>query len=125
MNILLALAALGGQAAAVADALFVAHVTCPTHGDRVHVDGDAPARTPEKWASLGEASVDADGHAHAACLFDDDVEYVPPAATPALAAPAVDGARPAIAIAAVLPRRRLPLYRLAPKNSPPRSIATS
>jgi hypothetical protein len=125
MTVLLAVAALGGQLAAVADALFVAHVTCPTHGDRVHVDEDAPARAPEKWATLGEATADTDGHAHAACLVDDDVEYVPPAAAPALAAPAVESPRDPIAVAAALPRRRVPLYRLAPKNSPPRRIPTT
>jgi hypothetical protein len=125
MTVLLALAALGGQLAAVADALFVAHVTCPTHGDRIHVDDEAPARVAEKWAALGEATADTDGHTHAACLFDDDVEYVPPAATPALAAPASESTRPPIAVAAALPGRRVPLYRLAPKNSPPRWISTT
>jgi len=91
----LACAALAGQLATVADQLLADHVTCLAHGERIHVD-----------------------EAQAQCLFDDDVDVVP-AAAPATLPPL----RIAIALVAVTASHRPllhePLYRLAPKNSPP------
>jgi hypothetical protein len=118
IRLLLAVVALGAQAAALADALFVAHVTCLADGERIHVAGDARRAAPERWTSLDGGAVAPDDHAHAQCLVDDDAEC--PSASPAgpLVLPEIAGAPTHVAVAA----RRLPgppLYRLAPKNSPP------
>jgi hypothetical protein len=114
----LALAALAGQLAAVADQLFADHVTCLAHGDRIHVDGAAVARAAAPWTEIGAATIAGAEEAHAQCLFDDDVDVVPAAAPARLPAPSIVTA----SVAGATSRRPLlaqPLYRLAPKNSPP------
>lgn len=114
----LAIAGLAGQLAAVADALFVEHVTCLAHGDRIHVTSEAPvAATP--WAGLRTPSLAGDEHDHVQCLLDDDVDFVPPSAPAALPAPAVASNSFRCCAADVPSVERAPLYRLAPKNSPP------
>jgi hypothetical protein len=123
MGLLLAIVALAGQLAAVADALFVAHVTCLADGDRIHVVGDGGSQAASRAATAPSTftlpSVQSDGHAHAACLLDDDADYVPVAATLAPHVPVREPA-PHILLVQAEPRvLRLPLYRLAPKNSPP------
>jgi len=121
IGFLLAVVALGGQLAAVADELFVAHVTCAADGDRIHVVGggigDAVAQ--RATAMFSGSTVQSDGHAHGACLLDDDAECVPPAAESALHVPERESAPPILVIEAAPRVLRLPLYRLAPKNSPP------
>jgi hypothetical protein len=120
-RLLLALVALGAQAAALADALFVAHVTCLADGERIHVADAARRTAPEPWTSTDatdDGTVAADEHTHGQCLVDDDAEC--PAASPTgpLVLPEPAGASALVAVA----ERRLPgppLYQLAPKNSPP------
>ena len=115
---ILALAALGGQLAAVADALFVEHVTCPEHGDRIHVTAHGRPPVARSWDGVGTA-IAGFADQHDQCLLDEDGNQAPAAPTPTLGAPAVtqtstfrlDLGSPAV--------RRAPLYRLAPKNSPP------
>lgn len=115
----LAVAALAGQLAALADALLVAHVTCLAHGDRIHAVTEPPAAPPTGWARLHQLGADADGHDHAQCLLDDDVDFVPSPPPCSLAAPDVHPSPP-LSFQADLPSgRRLAVYRLAPKNSPP------
>ena len=122
-RILLALAALAAQLGAICDALFVQHVTCPVDGERVHLTAGTEPSAPRSIRSsriAPPAGADADAHEHGQCLVDDDVDCVPPpaaapAATPQLrsaSAPWLALARPAFVGA--------PLYRLAPKNSPPK-----
>jgi hypothetical protein len=119
VGILLALAALGGQLAAVADALFVAHVTCLAHGDRIHVSDGPPLPVTDRWSGVRGAAVDSEGDAHAQCLLDDDVDVVPAPSPATLPVPYRSAALSPLAESAPLPGPRLPLYRLAPKNSPP------
>jgi len=114
----LACAALAGQLATVADQLLADHVTCLAHGERIHVDEAQAPRPAAPWTEIGAATVASGDEAHAQCLFDDDVDVVP-AAAPATLPPL----RIAIALVAVTASHRPllhePLYRLAPKNSPP------
>jgi hypothetical protein len=121
---LLAIAGLCGQLAAVADALFVEHVTCFVHGDRVHVTADAPVAAA-RWsglhrpAGLRSPTINGDEHDHVLCLLDDDVDFIPPPAPAALTAPAVVSTAFPISESEAPTFGRSPLYRLAPKNSPP------
>jgi hypothetical protein len=115
----LALAALGGQLAAIADALFVEHVTCPEHGDRIHVSVRARAPRATAWATIG-ATVAGAADDHDQCLLDGDDGRATSAPPPASRAPLAARA-PMLALELAPPAFRLaPLYRLAPKNSPPR-----
>jgi len=114
---LLALFGLAGQGGMLADALLVQHVTCLVHGDRIHATSAGPERS-ERWSCLREGAADEDGHDHLRCLVDDDVDFVPGQCPAALAAPVASWA-PIRSIAAAPIAARVPLYRLAPKNSPP------
>lgn len=114
----LALAALGGQLAAVADALFVEHVTCAEHGDRIHVAIHARAPVATGWAAVGVAVAGA-ADDHDQCLLDEDGGRATSAPPPAPRAPMAARA-PSLGLELAPPVfRRAPLYRLAPKNSPP------
>jgi hypothetical protein len=121
---LLAIAGLCGQLAALADALFVEHVTCFVHGDRVHVTTDTPVAAA-RWsglrrtAGLRSPTNNGDEHDHVLCLLDDDVDFVPPPAPAALPTPAVVSAAFTLSASDAPASGRSPLYRLAPKNSPP------
>jgi hypothetical protein len=115
---LLAIAGLCGQLAAVADALFVEHVTCFVHGDRVHVTTDAPVAAAG-WSGLRRPAIDGDEHDHATCLLDEDVDFVPPPAPAALPAPAVASAAFPLSDSEAPTFGRSSLFRLAPKTSPP------
>jgi hypothetical protein len=115
---LLAIAGLCGQLAAVADALFVEHVTCFVHGDRVHVTADAPVAAA-RWSGLRRPAIDGDEHDHVTCLLDEDVDFVPAPAPAALSAPTVAAAAFPLSDRDAPTFGRSPLYRLAPKNSPP------
>ena len=108
---LLAVAALGGQLAAIADALFVEHVTCFVHGDRVHVTAAA------KWDGA-RAALAGTGDDHDQCLLDEDGDQAPAANPPSLVpTPATPSALRFDLSAPVF--TGAPLYRIAPKNSPP------
>ena len=114
----LAIAGLAGQLAAVADALFVEHVTCLVHGDRIHVTSAAPV-VAARWAALRDPAIDGDGHDHVQCLLDDDIDFVPPPGPAALFAPAPSTTPPLAFDPRPAFSGRYSLYRLAPKNSPP------
>jgi hypothetical protein len=118
----LAAAALAGQLATVADQLFVAHVTCLAHGERIHAANEGPARLAARWTEIGAAATESPADAHAQCLLDDDVDCVPAAGPAAPPLPRV-AARPERDAASARPLPRQPLYRLAPKNSPPAQVA--
>jgi hypothetical protein len=114
----LALVALGGQLAAIADALFVEHVTCPEHGDRIHVSVRARPPRATAWAAAS-ASVAGAADDHDQCLLDGDGGRATSAPPPAPRAP-IAARAPTLALEMAPPAfRRAPLYRLAPKNSPP------
>jgi hypothetical protein len=120
--LLLAAAALAGQLATVADQLFVTHVTCLAHGERIHVANEGPARLAARWTEIGAAATESPPDAHAQCLFDDDVDCVPAPAAVTLPPPR-GAAAPASYLESARPLPRQPLYRLAPKNSPPAQVA--
>jgi hypothetical protein len=114
---LLAVAALGGQLAAIADALFVEHVTCPEHGDRIHATGHGPAPAAAKWDGA-RAALAGTGDDHDQCLLDEDGDQAPAANPPSLVpTPATPSALRFDLSAPVF--TGAPLYRIAPKNSPP------
>jgi hypothetical protein len=115
---LLAVAALGGQLAAIADALFVEHVTCPEHGDRIHVTGHGPAPAAEKWSGARPA-IGGTGDDHDQCLLDEDGDQAPAPNPPSLPVPAPAAASALRFDLSAPVIRGAPLYRLAPKNSPP------
>ena len=118
-----ALILLGAQASQVVHELVVRHETCPVHGEVVEGGGHsqdvgtAPlaVRARARLLDAGDGAI----HAHDRCLatFGDtdavksDVTALAHALPPAAALPA-----PTTASAA---RRSVPLFRLAPKNSPP------
>lgn len=117
---LLVFAALASQLAAISDQLLVAHVTCPADGERVHVGAEAARPTAARGARLEQPAFRADRHEHAQCLVDDDVDQLPPqVAVSTFVPPSVEPAPAFRAASTVLARSAFPIYRLAPKNSPP------
>jgi hypothetical protein len=114
---LLALFGLAGQVASLADALLVQHVTCLVHGDRIHATPGTP-ETSVRWSRLRDSAADEDEHDHLRCLIDDDVDFVPgPSQAPLATQVGSWSPLPVLAAPPLAPRA--PLYRLAPKNSPP------
>jgi hypothetical protein len=100
-------------------ATLVQHVTCPEHGDLVHVElGDDIIPAPSPLAALDVASADGDD-LHERCLLDEDGEQGPaPAATRAPVPVATP--RPHAPVAELAPvAPATPIYVIAPKNSPP------
>ncbi|HVZ74734.1 MAG TPA: hypothetical protein VHJ20_20265 [Polyangia bacterium] len=117
----IALLALAGQLALLADGA-IAHVTCAVHGDLVHATArdDAPAPPASATTTVAAATVASDDDAHDRCLVDEDGEVACRPEATTLAVPTlteIDRDAPAPRDRA--PTRRAPLYRLAPKNSPP------
>jgi hypothetical protein len=111
--------ALLGQLGMLAHAALVVHVTCPLDGELVHARlGDAappPGREPVARAPVGDPD-----HQDDRCLLDEDGEAACPSPRVVSAAP-LPVAPASYALAAPAPRgaRRAPLFRLAPKTSPP------
>ena len=116
---LLAFAALASQVAAISDQLLVAHVTCPADGERVHAGAPAETRAVAREARVEQAALEADRHEHAQCLVDDDVDLLPPRAVVSTFVPSAEPAPVFRADSTALARSAFPIYRLAPKNSPP------
>ena len=118
-------AALIGQAGAVAHTALIAHVTCPEHGDLMHVApppvaaATAGTAAPVSWPALTAPIAAADDDGHERCILEEDGEHAPAPAAPTVPAPLVAAAPPLRLEAAPPPAARAPLYRLAPKNSPP------
>jgi hypothetical protein len=111
-------AALVGQLAALAHAALVEHVTCGADGELIHVRAEAAPPAPARDAA--RAGADAEGDSHDHCLLDEDGEALCPEAHVASG----DPVSPSRARHAAQPHARVaaapaPLYRLAPKNSPP------
>src|SRR5262249_20780767 len=116
---LVALAALLAQLGMLAHASVVVHVTCAAHGELVHARSSA---APPVWArgAVASAAVAATPEEHEQCLLDEDGDAACPDIVDRVAAPPAAGPRAAVTDrAASLAGRRAPLYRLAPKNSPP------
>jgi hypothetical protein len=110
--------ALAGQLALLAEGA-IAHVTCAVHGDLVHATSSASARPASAHAALS-ASLAADEDVHERCLVDEDGDVACRPAPTTLPAPLrIVVARFVFSGGDRSLRRRAPLYRLAPKNSPP------
>ena len=113
------LLALCGQLAMLAHAALVAHVTCGADGELIHVRAGAAVRPVVGGGDIARASLDGGRDDHDHCLLDEEGEATCPSA------PSACGL--VLATRAVFERaarsrgaaRRAPLYRLAPKNSPP------
>lgn len=114
------LAALCGQLAILAHGALVEHVTCGADGALVHVRAADSGASPVTRDDMARAALDEGLAEHDHCLLDEDGEAACPNATAASDEPVParrtdltrgSGASPAA--------RRAPLYRLAPKNSPP------
>jgi hypothetical protein len=116
---LLAWAALLAQLGGLLHAALVPHVTCPGHGDFVHVASIPAVDAPHPWAVLQDPADDDGAEGHDRCLLDEDGESAPPehAAAPAAPAALVTAVLPAYAAPPATAHE--PLYRIAPKNSPP------
>jgi hypothetical protein len=113
-----ALLALCGQLAMLAHATLVAHVTCGADGELEHVRLATGAAAPA--GKTTSAALADRGGEHDHCLLDEDLEAV------CQGGPAASGEPVPATRADHFVRRRLrgasapaPLYRLAPKNSPP------
>jgi hypothetical protein len=115
----LVLAALGSQLAAISDELLVAHVTCPADGELVHLDAQTARPVVAREARLAPAARESDRHEHGQCLLDDDVDQLPPRAAERPFVPTSRTAPAPVAAATSLAVAGVPIYRLAPKNSPP------
>jgi hypothetical protein len=118
------LVALCGQLAMLAHGALVAHVTCGDDGELLHVrpDGDADGAVAAPTRDVIAAGRASDSDAHDHCLLDEDGEAACPRVHVASSEPVAETrATFAPARAAVPAPRRAPLYRLAPKNSPPAS----
>ena len=113
------LAALCGQLAILAHGALVEHVTCGVDGDLIHVRADVAPAVPPR-GDVVRAITDAGRDEHDRCLLDEDGEAACPNAPVAASAPVVaERTQPPFARRAAPRARRAPLYRLAPKNSPP------
>jgi hypothetical protein len=111
-------AALVGQLAALAHAVLVEHVTCGADGELIHVRAGAAPAAPERDAA--RAALDGEDDAHDHCLLDEDGEAVCPTSPFASGSAVQPGpADHSIRRCARVDRAPAPLYRLAPKNSPP------
>jgi hypothetical protein len=110
--------ALLGQLAALAHGALVEHVTCGADGELVHVRADATPPAPARDAARGAASGEGDPHDH--CLLDEDGEALCPTSHASPGEPVSPSrARHPIARRVRAASAPAPLYRLAPKNSPP------
>jgi hypothetical protein len=112
------LVALLGQLAMLAHGALVAHVTCGADGELIHVKAGTAA--PASARDAVRAALDDGGDAHDHCLLDEDGEALCPTIhvasderAPASRADHLVRRRERVA------RPHAPLYRLAPKNSPP------
>jgi hypothetical protein len=110
--------ALLGQLAALAHGALVEHVTCGADGELVHVRAEpaspAPARDAAREASSGEG----DPHDH--CLLDEEGEALCPNSYASPGEPVSPSrSRHPVARRVRVTSEPTPLYRLAPKNSPP------
>lgn len=112
------LLALCGQLAALVHVALVAHVTCGADGELVHVRAGRSPAPPTRDGVGPAAGAARDEHDH--CLLDEEGEAACPSPHDASGEP-VPPVRAAFTPErrGVLPARRAPLYRLAPKNSPP------
>jgi hypothetical protein len=114
------LVALCGQLAMLAHGALVEHVTCGADGALVHVRAPDGVARPVAAGDVARVALaggrDEDDH----CLLDEDGEAACPSAPVASAEP-VPARRAVFAHDRRTPcaARRAPLYRLAPKNSPP------
>jgi len=102
----------------LAHGALVEHVTCGADGELIHVRAGAAPDAPARDAAL--AAVEQGGDAHDHCLLDEDGEAACPPPHVASRAPApATSADHASAPRAPVSLGAAPLYRLAPKNSPP------
>jgi hypothetical protein len=98
----------------------VEHVTCGADGALMHVRASDGAAAAVARGDVARAALEEGQGEHDHCLLDEDGEAACPSATFASAEP-TSASRVVFAPGSGTPRasRRAPLYRLAPKNSPP------
>jgi hypothetical protein len=112
------LVALVGQLSALAHEALVEHITCGADGELVHVRATAALPAPAQDAARDVASGDGDPHDH--CLLDEEGEALCPTTHLASGEPVSPSrAEPPISRSVRGASAPAPLYRLAPKNSPP------
>jgi hypothetical protein len=112
------LLALCGQLAMLLHGALVAHVTCGADGELMHVRAGVAAPAPAGTAA--HAAVDGADDEHDHCLLDEEGEAACPS-TVVVSGEPLPPTRP-LSVAgrrARTARPPAPLYRLAPKNSPP------
>jgi len=103
----------------LAHAALVAHVTCGADGELIHVRAGAGGRPVVGAGDIARASLEGGTDDHDHCLLDEEGEATCPSAPSACAL--VLATRAVFACAPRSPgaERRAPVYRFAPKNSPP------
>jgi hypothetical protein len=114
------LAALCGQLAMLAHGALVEHVTCGADGALIHVRAPSGGASAVARGDVARAALEDGEGEHDHCLLDEDGEAACPSA-PFASAELVPARLVTFARGPETPRsaRRAPLYRLAPKNSPP------
>jgi hypothetical protein len=118
---LLAVALVGAQGAALAHFAIVRHAYCPEHGELIHPDAErhAPAAShASKLPGLSASDEEGRGHEHEHCILRGhrrEASLSAPAATALITA---ERHAPVLAAVAAAPAAS-PLFRLAPKQSPP------
>lgn len=117
-------ACLIAQVGRVSHMLLVRHATCAEHGELVHLDGKGKQATAIELSDacrVKGADGPAEPHAHDHCVVAGTRREERAVADPVVAAGPPDAARGACLCAGhgVPPHGRLPVYRLAPKGSPP------
>ena len=116
---LVALFCVGSQASNVLHLLLVRHGVCLQHGELIHEE-DTSRAVPlgsDDPAVSGGTDAGEHGDEHCGALGDNRVRAIRPE-TPAANATSIPAIEAAGAAQAVV-LRSLPLFRLAPKNSPP------
>jgi hypothetical protein len=110
--------ALLGQLAMLAHGALVEHVTCGADGELTHVRSGAAPLIPARDAVGAAVGSGDDAHDH--CLLDEDGEAACPPTHLAAGEPAqAERSHDPLGRRARVVTSSAPLYRLAPKNSPP------
>jgi hypothetical protein len=123
-TLVVALALLGAQTSGFLHILLVEHERCGEHGEMVEAHhrpppSPAPLITPSDGTSASASGSPSVTHDHDHCLVLLDRRASAPLAGPAQLAITVESRTVSAPVRATGAPRGPPLYRLAPKNSPP------
>jgi hypothetical protein len=112
---------LGAQLSSLAHWTLVQHVTCPEHGEWVHVDAPDLSSVPVDVPAIRDLGPDifSAEHEHDHCLATATHRPLSTAVTGSYWTRSEDSCSNHFATREQQRESRIPLYALAPKNSPP------